>query len=52
MHSFYTFDSHSDYVRSMSYSAGNNRLFSISDDGFLTINDINQGKVVEEYNTL
>ena len=49
MHSFYTFDSHNDYVRSMSLSYGSNRLFSISDDGTLAINDIIQGKIVQEY---
>ena len=47
--SFYTFDSHNDYVRSMAFSAGNGRLFSVSDDGLLTINDLHQGRVVEEF---
>jgi WD40 repeat protein len=49
LQSFYTFDTHMDYVRSMSFSPLNNRLFSISDDGTLVVNDIVQGKVVQEY---
>lgn len=42
INSFFTFDSHHDYVRSMAFTTGNNRLFSISDDGVMIINDLNQ----------
>lgn len=49
INSFFTFDSHNDYVRSMAFSLASNRLFSISDDGVLIINDISQNKIVSEY---
>lgn len=39
--SFYTIDCHMDYVRAMRYSKQKNRLFSISDDGKLLVNDLN-----------
>ena len=48
--SFYTFNQHQDYVRSMTFSKG--RLFSISDDGHFMINDLDQMKVVQEFNTM
>lgn len=47
--SFYTIDHHNDYVRAMSYSSEASRLFSVSDDGALIIQDLNQGAVVREY---
>jgi hypothetical protein len=40
LNSFYTIDSHQDYVRAMKYSKQKNRLFSISDDGKLLVNDL------------
>lgn len=41
LNSFYTIDCHLDYVRAMKYSKQKNRLFSISDDGKLIVNDLN-----------
>jgi len=41
LNSFYTIDCHLDYVRAMKYSKQTNRLFSISDDGKLIVNDLN-----------
>lgn len=52
MNSFYTIDSHSDYVRAMAYSKEPGRLFSISDDGQLMIHDLSEQGMVAEYNTL
>ena len=40
INSFFTIDSHNDYVRAMSYSRQSGRLFSVSDDGTLIINDL------------
>ena len=40
LNSFYTIDYHQDYVRAMKYSKQKNRLFSISDDGKLLVNDL------------
>ena len=40
LNSFYTIDCHQDYVRAMKYSKQKNRLFSISDDGKLLVNDL------------
>jgi len=50
LNSYYTIDTHTDYVRAMSFSENFGRLFSISDDGVFAINDLNEMKVVQEYN--
>ena len=42
LNSFYTIDSHDDYVRAMAYSKEPGRLFSISDDGQLMIHDLSE----------
>ena len=52
VNSFYTIDSHQDYVRAMAYSKEPGRLFSISDDGQLMIHDLSEQGMVAEYNTL
>jgi WD40 repeat protein len=49
IHSFHTLDNHADYVRAMSVSESG-RLFSISDDGTLQITDLNEGRLVQEFN--
>lgn len=49
VNSFYTINSHQDYVRAMAYSRESERLFSISDDGFLVVNDLHEQKVSQEY---
>ena len=40
---------HQDYVRTMAYSKKIGRLFSVSDDGQFIINDLNEQKIVSEY---
>lgn len=51
VNSFYTINVHDDYVRAMSYSKRNGRLFSVSDDGKLIINDLDAQKIVTEYDS-
>mmetsp|Transcript_11822 Transcript_11822/g.19982 ORF Transcript_11822/g.19982 Transcript_11822/m.19982 type:complete len:893 (-) Transcript_11822:38-2716(-) len=50
LNSFYTFSGHKDYVRAMSFSSGIGRLFSVADDGHLIVTDINEQKVISEFN--
>jgi hypothetical protein len=38
-------------VRSIAYAEEAKKLFSISDDGYFIIHDINEQKIVQEYNT-
>lgn len=52
VNSFYTIDSHTDYVRAMAYSKDAGRLFSISDDGQLMIHDLSEQSLIQEYQTL
>lgn len=52
VNSFHTINSHQDYVRAMAYSRESARLFSISDDGMLVVNDLHEGKMAHEYRTL
>jgi WD40 repeat protein len=52
VNSFYTIDSHQDYVRAMAYAKEPGRLFSVSDDGQLMIHDLAEQGMVAEYNTL
>ena len=46
LNSFHTMDTHQDYVRAMAYAESKGRLFSISDDGTLVVNDINGMRVM------
>ena len=42
VNSYYTIDSHEDYVRAMAFSKDPGRIFSISDDGQLMIHDLSE----------
>ena len=46
INSFFTIDQHKDYVRAMSFCKQSGRLFSVSDDGVLIVNDLMEQKIV------